>query len=379
MTTNTNHNNKEKKFLPNFSDCVINPTSSIKEGLSAISKSGALLAAIVDENGILIGIFTDGDARRAILSGASVDDPLEPFIKRNPILANVDADTHELKDLALTEAVREIPLVDSSGRLVDVFVIVAYEERILPQGNEPHKAHKPPILTPMFLMAGGKGTRLRPVVNDRPKPLAVVGNKPIIQTIIENAADAGIRKFYVSVNYKADLIVEHLKSACYQSFSIDCIHEAGFLGTAGCLGYLGDKWQDSIIVSNADVLTNIAIDRVLDYHRASGADATCVVRPYEVQIPFGVVDVGANGITGIREKPTHKHVVNTGIYVLSSRIKDFIEVGEYLDMPTLLQKVLGQGLKIVPYLMHEYWRDVGRPEEYALANEEYQNIFGGKH
>jgi NDP-sugar pyrophosphorylase family protein len=228
-------------------------------------------------------------------------------------------------------------------------------------------------------MAGGKGTRLRSVVNDRPKPLALVGNKPIIQTIIENAISSGIRKFYVSVNYKADHIESHLKSDLYSGVSIECIHETSFLGTAGGLGYLGEKWSESMVVSNGDVLTNIAIDRVLDYHEASGADATCVVRPYHVQVPFGVVDFGPNGITGIREKPTHKHVVNTGIYVLSPNLRKLIPIGEFLDMPTLLQKCLDKGLKVVPYLMHEYWRDVGRPEEYALANEEYYNIFGNRH
>lgn len=363
-------------FLPNYTECIVTQDASIKDGLSAISKSGALLAAIVDESGIFLGIFTDGDARRAILGGASISDSLKAYIKTNPVVARDQTEPHELRQLALTEGVREIPLLDDQGKLVDVFVAVTHEERTSPMQTLQSPLKKPELSTPVFLMAGGKGTRLRPVVNDRPKPLALVGDRPIIQTIIENASQAGIRNFFVSVNYKSELIVEHLKSEAYAGLSIDCIHESEFLGTAGCLGYLGDRWSESIVVSNADVLTNIAIDSVIRQHIASGADATCVVRPYQFQVPFGVVDVGAVGIIGIREKPVHKYLVNTGIYVLSLSVKNLIAYGEKLDMPALLQRVLDKGLKLMPYLMHEYWRDVGRPEEYALANEEYHNIFG---
>jgi dTDP-glucose pyrophosphorylase len=367
------------KFMPNFMDCVVAQSATIKEGLAAISKSGALLAAVVDQNGLLQGIFTDSNARRAILAGASVTDPISAHIKNNPVIGKCNDKAHELRELAISEGVREIPLVDADGRFADVFVIVAHEDRVSTQVIDQGTSPSWPLSNPMFLIAGGKGTRLRAVVNDRPKPLAVVGGKPIIQTIIQNARSSGIQTFYVAVNYQAELIVEHLKSDCYLGLKIESIHEKEFLGTAGSLGFLGDKWQESIIVSNADILSNISLSLVLQAHHATGAAATCVVRPYHVQIPFGVVELGPTGVIGICEKPIHKHVVNTGIYVLSPAAKRFIRLGKKLDMPDLLQMMIDAGEKVVPFLMHEYWRDVGRPEEFVLANEEYSEIFGDRH
>ena len=370
---------QELKFLPTLKDCVVKPDATIKDGLAAISKSGALLAAVVDKLGTFLGIFTDADARRAILSGAAIDDPIAPYIKSNPVIAKSSAEAHELRELAQSECIREIPLVNSEGRLVDVFVIVNHEVRVPVKEAGSAQTRRPRVSSPMFLIAGGKGTRLKPVVSDRPKPLALVGNKPIIQTIIENAASAGIDTFYVSVNYQAELIEEHLKSLVYSGLKIECIREEQFLGTAGSLGFLGEKWREPIVVSNADVLSNVAIDRILDFHISTDAAATCVVRPYHVQIPFGVVDLGSEGVTEIREKPTHKHIVNTGIYVLSPVVQQYIKIGKHLDMPVLLQKIINGGEKVLPFLMHEYWRDVGHPEEYALANAEYQDIFGNRH
>jgi dTDP-glucose pyrophosphorylase len=365
-----------KKYLPNYRDCIIGLDSTIKQALSAISKSGALLAAMVDDSGRLEGIFTDSDARRAILSGASVEDSVYPFMKSNPVVGGDNAEPHELRNLAESEGIREIPLVDAAGCLVDVFVVNAHEERI---SSDQLTSVSPPgkrLSSPMLLIAGGKGTRLRSVVKDVPKPLALVGDRPIIQTIIENAANSGINRFYVSVNYKADQIEEHLNSGIYKDLELNLIRENEFLGTAGSLGYLDDEWLEPLVVSNADVLSKVALDRVVEYHITTEAIVTCVVRPYHVQVPFGVVEIGPNGVSRIREKPTHKHVVNTGIYVFSPKVRQYITKGEKIDMPDLLQMIIAGGQKVVPYLLHEYWRDIGRPEEYALANQEYHEIFG---
>ncbi|MCX6127140.1 MAG: sugar phosphate nucleotidyltransferase [Proteobacteria bacterium] len=367
------------KFLPNVKDCIVAYTATIKDGLAAIGKSGAQLAAVVDSKGVLLGIFTDSDARRAILAGASVSDSIATYLGTNPVVGRFDAEPDELRQLAQSEGIREIPLIDSDGRLADVFVVVAHEQRMSIQLIDHSSASTVPLSNPMFLIAGGMGTRLRAVVNDRPKPLAVVGGKPIIQTIIQNAVASGIHKFYVSVNYQAELIVEHLKSDCYAGLKIECLHEEEFLGTAGSLGFLGAKWNEAIVVSNADILSNISISQVLQAHCATAATATCVVRPFHVQVPFGVVELGASGVVGIVEKPVHKHIVNTGIYVLSPAASRFIRPGKRLDMPDLLRMMVEAGDKVVPFLMHEYWRDVGRPEEFVLANEEYNEIFGDRH
>jgi dTDP-glucose pyrophosphorylase len=366
------------KYLPNFQDCIIGVDATIKQALSAISKSGALLAAVVDDTRKLEGIFTDSDARRAILSGALVGDSVAPYIKSNPVIGDEHAEPHDLRSIAESESIREIPLVDSEGRFVDVFVLNAHEVRVSLDQISASAVLSKNLIYSMVLIAGGKGTRLKPVVKDVPKPLAIVGDKPIIQTIIDNAVSAGISKFFISLNYKAELIEEHLRSEIYKDLDVTFIREKEFLGTAGSLGYFGHNWTEHIIVSNADVLTKVALDRAIDYHIATAATATCVVRPYHVQVPFGVVEIGPNGVSSIREKPTHKHVVNAGIYVFSPAVRRYVKEGERLDMPDLLQRLISSGEKVVPFLMHEYWRDIGRPEEYALANEEYHAIFGGR-
>ena len=302
---------------------MIGTSATLKDALKAITESGALMACVTCESGRLLGILTDSDIRKALLSGAKIEESINPWINFTPIFANHSLSEEELRKLSIAEGIREIPLVDSLGNLVDIFVAVIHDHRF-----DPDKAHTTSknghigecLAQPnsMLLLAGGKGTRLRSVVSDRPKPLAVVGGRPIIETIITNAAAQGVSRFYVSVNYMADKITKHLESPCYNDIEIKVLREAAFLGTAGCVGMLPKDLKDPFIVANADVLTNVNYLSLLEHHRRESATLTCVVRSHLMTVPFGVVQVQDGQITEIIEKPNITNLVkknpNTDIY-----------------------------------------------------------------
>ena len=363
-----------KRFFLNVDECFISQSATIRDALAAISRCGALMACIVDSDRKLIGIVTDSDVRRGLLRGLTLESGVDQCASFSPVTAGIEATSEQLFDLAASRGIREIPLLDAKGRIEDIFVGVVRQERV--DFDEQTLRSKPPLDVPMLILAGGKGTRLRSAVSDRPKPLAMVGGKPILQTLIDRAYHSGIRKFLVSVNYMADQVIGHLELPHYESLDISHVLEEEFLGTAGCLGLISERWSKSLLIANGDVLTSVPFDSVIMHHEGSGAAITCVVRPFNMTVPFGVVDIEDDRISSVREKPTYHHMVNTGIYVVDSSVKELVLSGEVLDMPTLISRVIEAGKKVSPFLMHEYWLDVGKPEDLAKANEEFNLIFG---
>ena len=372
-----------KQFLPRFQNCIIGGNSTLKDALKAITESGALMACVTDKSRKLLGILTDSDIRKALLLGAKIEDSIGPWTNASPIFASHSLGEDELRNLSVAEGIREIPLVDSRGNLVDIFVAVIHDHRVdidhdREQGKSGHPNESLRQPNSMLLLAGGKGTRLRSIVNDRPKPLAEVGGRPILETVITNAAAQGISRFYVAVNYMADKIIEHLRASSYKGLEIEVLREEEFLGTAGCVGMLPKDLREPFIVANADVLTNVNYLSLLDHHRRESATLTCVVRSHQMTVPFGVVQVQDGQITEIIEKPNVTNLVNTGIYVLNPDVVHEVESNSYLDMPVLIQKLASKGRKISPFFMHEYWMDIGRPDDFHQANQEYSEHFGSK-
>ncbi|RYZ89968.1 MAG: hypothetical protein EOP04_05355 [Proteobacteria bacterium] len=193
--------------------------------------------------------------------------------------------------------------------------------------------------------------------------------------MIERSVSDGIRNFFISLNFQADKIAEHLRLPEYENLNIQLIQEEEFLGTAGSLAYMPTS-KIPFIVLNADILSTVPLDRVVAFHNKNNADFTCVVRPYRSTIPYGVVKLTGDRIEDITEKPSTDHLVNSGIYVLSPCILELVESNEYLDMPVLIKRAIKAGFKVKPFLLHEYWLDIGKPDDYYKANDEYQKIFG---
>jgi NDP-sugar pyrophosphorylase family protein len=234
---------------------------------------------------------------------------------------------------------------------------------------------KPKHNNPIFLMAGGFGTRLHPLTKDTPKPLLKVGSKPILEMIIEQFIGYGFHDFYISTHFKSEQIRDYFKNSELHNISIKYVHEDNPLGTAGSLGLLPDNLPDlPIIVMNGDLLTKVDFKNLLDFHYENNSKATMCVREYDFQVPYGVVEIENYSIKAIKEKPVHKFFVNAGIYVLNKDLINKVDGKTYMDMTDFLERELnGNGVNAFP--IHEYWLDIGQMDQYKQAQQDSSKFF----
>lgn len=340
----------------------INQNASIKEALEVIDKGAIKVAVVLSDDGLLLGMLNDGDIRRALLKGMSLGDSIAGIINKHPVVANINDTKERILELANEKKLHQIPII-SNGKLVGIQDI---REFLAPK-NKPNK---------VILMVGGLGTRLRPLTNDVPKPMLDVGNKPILHTIVENFAKYGYTDIIMCVNYKSEIIKEYFGNGDKFGVKIEYVLESKRMGTAGALSLLQKRPKDDFFVMNGDLLTNVNFEYLHEYHKDSNALASICIRKYEMQVPYGVVNVRANKVTSIEEKPTQSFFVSAGIYMFSPIVLDFIPKGVFYDMPTLFSELLKHDFPIHPFPIREYWLDIGRMDEYRRANDEYEGVFG---
>ena len=340
----------------------INQNASIKEALEVIDKGAIKVAVVLSDDGLLLGMLSDGDIRRALLKGMSLGDSIASIINKHPVVANINDTKERILELANEKKLHQIPII-SNGKLIGIQDI----REVLAPKNKPNK---------VILMVGGLGTRLRPLTNDVPKPMLDVGNKPILHTIVENFAKYGYTDIIMCVNYKSEIIKEYFGNGDKFGVKIEYVLESKRMGTAGALSLLQKRPKDDFFVMNGDLLTNVNFEYLHEYHKDSNALASICIRKYEMQVPYGVVNVRANKVTSIEEKPTQSFFVSAGIYMFSPIVLDFIPKGVFYDMPTLLDELLKQGFAVYPFFIREYWLDIGRMDEYRRANDEYEGVFG---
>jgi dTDP-glucose pyrophosphorylase len=336
--------------------------STIREALKIIDKGAMQIAIVVDENDRLIGTLTDGDIRRGLLNNLSLDDSIESIVFKTPTVATLSDTKEEILKKALSKKLHQIPIVDDEYRVIGIKEI---EELVKPKAK-PNK---------VVLMVGGLGTRLYPLTENTPKPMLKVGNKPILQTIVEKFADYGFVNIVMCVNYKSHIIEDYFGDGSTFGVNIEYILEEQRMGTAGALSLLANIPNEPFFVMNGDLLTNVNFEHFLDYHNAQDAMATMGVREYDFQVPYGVVNIDNGKITTIIEKPVHKFFVSAGMYILDPRVIKMISKNEFYDMPTLFEKIIAQDGSAVSFPVHEYWLDIGRMEEYERANSEYHGVF----
>ncbi|WP_417333251.1 nucleotidyltransferase family protein [Halarcobacter sp.] len=336
--------------------------ASIKEALEIIDTGAIRIAIVVDDNEKVLGTITDGDIRRGFLIGLDLTSSIKDLYFKKPTLANINDSKESIIQKALSKKLYQIPIVDDKGRLVDIEDLASLI-RVTKRRNR------------VILMAGGLGTRLRPLTEGIPKPLLKVGNKPILETIIENFAKYGFVNITISVNYKADMIKEYFGDGSNFGVNIDYIEETKRLGTAGALSLLKEKPIEPFFVMNADLLTNINFTHLLDFHSFENAIATMCVREYNYQVPYGVIETDESKIISIKEKPIEKFFVNAGIYALSPQVFEYIPNNEFFDMPTLFEKLIEKELKTISFPLHEYWLDIGRMSDFEQAQSEYFRVF----
>ena len=348
--------------MKNYKDILLKPTSTIKEALQIIDSGAMKIALVADEDEKLIGTLSDGDIRRGLLNNLSLADSIESVIFKTPTVCNVEDTKEHILEVAIERKLYQVPIVDNEGRLVGI--------------EEIDELLKPTVKTNrVVLMVGGLGTRLRPLTEHTPKPMLKVGNKPILETIILNFKKYGFTNIILSVSYKSEIIEEYFKDGKEFGVNIEYIHENKRMGTAGALSLIREKLNEPFFVMNGDLLTNINFENMMEYHLSSSAIATMGVREYDFQVPYGVVNVDGENILSIEEKPLYNFFVSGGIYVLDSKVLDFMPNNEFFDMPTLFETIIENKMKSVSFPIREYWLDIGRLEEFEKANNEYSEVF----
>jgi len=341
-----------------WQNVLIYPESTIQEAIELINKESLRIALVVDHQRRLLGTVTDGDVRRGLIRHISLERPIEEIMNMTPKVGLITDSKEKLLSIMREFDLLQIPIVKDD--------IVVGLETI--QQLRDHKRYDNPV----FLMAGGFGTRLHPLTSSCPKPMLKIGGKPILETIIEGFIASGFHRFYISTHYKSEVIRQYFGDGTHLGVSISYVYEDSPLGTAGALALLPDELSDApLIMMNGDILTKINAENLLMFHQVGKAAVTTCVRKYEIRVPYGVIQSEGNFVTQIVEKPTYNHFVNAGIYVLDAHIRTIVEKNKYLDMPTLIQQMIIDKQKILMYPIHEYWLDVGKMDDFNQAQQDF--------
>ncbi|MFG5103987.1 nucleotidyltransferase family protein [Campylobacter lari] len=336
----------------------ISETIQIKEALELLGSIDGLRILLVENSTKkFVGIIADPDIRRAFLKGYKLDNTIQEIINRNPVVANIRDSKEQILKLSAKYNIYQIPILDDEGNVVRI-------EKIL---DNFYSIENNNIVV---IMAGGLGTRLRPLTENIPKPMLKVGNKPILEIIIERFKKQGFKNFILCVNYKADIIENYFKDGKSFDVNIQYTYENKRMGTAGALSLIKDVGKQPFFVTNGDILADINYNTMLNHHIDKKSLATMGVRKHFYQIPYGVVITNdKNQIIDIEEKPEYSFLVNSGVYVLNPEIIDLIPKNEFFDMPKLFENIKEVNKKSV-YFIEDYWIDIGRHDEYKQANED---------
>lgn len=350
------------EYMKNWERALVSPDTNLRDALETINDVGCQLAIVVDENRKLLGVLSDGDARRALLKGLTLVDRVSEAMYRTPTIAYA-ADSRDSR-LALMRRMhlRQLPLIDPDGMVVGMEIL---DDFLNVQTRDEW----------VVIMAGGLGSRLKELTQETPKPMLKVGPRPLLETIVRGFAEQGFNKFYFAVNYKAEQIEAHFGDGRHLGVEIRYLREEQRMGTAGALSLLSERPNLPLVVTNADLLTKVNFGNMVDQHTLSGAHATMAVRQYEMQVPFGVVNLQNGFIHSIVEKPTQHFTVSAGIYVLSPEMLALVPPNCFFDMPSLFELGMERGLKARAHQIDDYWLDIGRFPDFERANLEFSGVF----
>ncbi|MFL0658893.1 nucleotidyltransferase family protein [Cylindrospermopsis raciborskii UAM/DH-MRr] len=345
----------ESQHLKNWRQALVPPTATIQEVVRNLNEVAIQIALVTDPAGILLGTVSDGDVRRGLLKGLSLDSRVDAIMHRIPLVVPEAIDRALVLELMKVNKIHQIPIVDQENRVVGIHLwdqVTAIPQRT----------------NLIVIMAGGKGTRLRPYTENCPKPMLTVSGKPMLEHIIERASSEGFNRFVLAIHYLGYMIEEYFGTGEKLNVEITYLREKTPLGTAGALSLLSSVPEEAFIVTNGDILTNIRYGDLLHFHHEHQAIATMAVRAHEWQHPFGVVQMQGLKIVGFQEKPIARSYINAGVYALNPEALTCLNPNQPCDMPSLFEKIQSQGDLAIAYPMHEPWLDVGRPDDLTRAN-----------
>lgn len=348
--------------MKNWESALIAPQVVLEDAIATMDRSALRIAIVVDDERRLLGTLTDGDVRRALLRHQSLNVPVSQVMCATPQVAQRDWSRERVLAVMESTQLLQLPVVDAANRVVGLETLHGLLDKRL-------------LNNPVFLMAGGFGTRLYPLTNDCPKPLLKVGDKPILELILERFIQAGFHRFFISTHYLPEMVRDYFGDGKRWGVSIRYTHEETPLGTGGAVGLLPhDEINEPMLMMNGDLLTTLNYRELLDFHNENKGVATMCVREYEYQVPYGVIQSEGHLIRSMVEKPIQKFFVNAGVYVLSPELVKSVRPGIKVDMPTLLEREIEVGRDVTMFPVHEYWLDIGRMEDFKRAQTEFESI-----
>lgn len=349
--------------MKHWDSTLVAPDVTLSQAIAIMDKSALRIAIVVDDQRRLLGTLTDGDVRRALLRHLPLDVPVSQVMCTSPKVARPEWDRDRVLGVMKSAELLQLPVVNDDGHVVGLETLHGLLEKRL-------------VNNAVFLMAGGFGTRLQPLTHDCPKPLLKVGEKPILELILEGFIKAGFHRFYISTHYLPEMVRDHFGDGSRWGVSISYTHEDEPLGTGGALGLLPqEEINEPMLLMNGDLLTTLNYRDLLAFHQDHPSAATMCVREFEYQVPYGVIQSDGHLVRSMVEKPVQKFFVNAGVYVLSPELVKCVRPGTRIDMPTLLEQSIASGQEVTMFPVHEYWLDIGRMEDFKRAQLEFGEVF----
>ncbi len=344
----------------NIEDHIIPIDSTILEALKALNSipGGALTLFVVDCDKKLVGTVTDGDIRRQLVNGSSLTEPIIETMNKNfTCIRGKDVRVSLIREYK-EKGISLLPRVNENGKIVEIYNL---------------KKNKSVLPIDAVLMAGGKGERLRPLTENCPKPLLKIGNKAIIDYNIERLISYGIKELTVTVNYLREQIEDHFSNTI-EGVKVNCIQEPCYLGTIGSVKFVHSFENDTVLVMNSDLFTNIDYEDFYLHFEKHNADISVAVVPYVVNVPYGIFRLDGREIHGIEEKPTYNYYANAGIYLIKRELLDLIPDNEFFNATDFIETLITQKKKVIRFPITGYWIDIGKHEDFKKAQELVKHI-----
>ncbi len=348
-------------------DTPLSPGTPLVDAVRAIERSRRRIAVVVDDTGRLVGTLTDGDVRRCLLAGGTLQTPLSQAMNAQPLAASVGSPASHLLDLMRLRNVLAVPLVDAHGAFVRV---VHLSE--LSAAPEVHAATSG--FSFAVIMAGGEGARLRPITQSIPKPMVEIAGVPLLERQVRRLADAGLQRLYISVNYLSHVIERHIGDGSQFGIEVRYLHERDKLGTAGALSLLPERPAGAILVLNGDILTTSDFASLHAFHQSHSAYVTVAAIDYRVDIPYGVLYSDGSQVTELVEKPSQRFLCNAGMYAVAPQALELVPAGQPSNMTDLINRCLAVQHSVAVFPLHEYWSDIGTPDDLARAREFFKGL-----
>lgn len=333
---------------------LLSQTGLIKDAIEILSETSMRIVLVTDSSLRLLGTVTDGDIRRALLRGLSIESPISEVVNVRPIVVPENISREAVLKIMSTNKILQIPIVDDYLKLTGLHL---WEDFNTPTNRN----------NIVVIMAGGKGTRLLPKTEKTPKPMLLINGKPVLEHIINHAKAEGFTKFILAIHHLGSVVESYFGNGGSLGVEISYIREDLPLGTAGALGLIDPIPSLPIIVTNGDVLTGTRYGEMLDFHIQNDAKTTMAVQVHEVHIPYGVIQTSGICVTGYVEKPKQKFLINAGVYIIDPMCLSYLPKNAAVDMPSFLDSLTAKGFSTMAYLIHEPWLDIGGHEEFSKA------------